>query len=85
MTLMPSSPGSKKGLSRLGRGGTKEYRDLVRKIEAAGGEVRKPTGKGHPKVYLGGRFIMTLCCTPSDHRSRKNELARLRRAGLEIS
>lgn len=62
---------------------TKECRDLIKKIEAAGGVVR--TGKNHPKVYVNGRYVTALCCTPSDYRSRKNELAILRRAGLEIT
>lgn len=82
MTQSMPSPGSRKGLA--GRGATKEYRKPVKQIEAAGAVVRRPTGKGHPKVYYQGRFILTLCNTPSDHRSRLNELSRLRQAGLDI-
>lgn len=71
MTQSVSSPGSRKGLA--GRGATKEYRRLVKQIEAAGAVVRRHHG----------RFILTLCNTPSDHRSRLNELSRLRQAGLD--
>ena len=81
-TLTPPSPGSKK--SAVGTRANKEYRVLVKAIKAAGGEVRKPTGTGHPKVYFRGQFVTTLCLTPSDRRARKNELAQLRRAGMNI-
>ena len=67
----------------IGRRASKEFRKLARQIEVAGGEVRHMP-RGHPKVYFEGRFVMTLCLTPSDHRSRKNELSRLRKAGLNI-
>lgn len=83
MTVTEPSPGSKKGQAGF-RGASKEYRKLVKSIEEAGGGVRRPTGRGHPKVYYQGRFLLTLCNTPSDYRSRRNELARLRQAGLDI-
>lgn len=82
-TVTPPSPGSKKG-RLLGRGTSKEFRSLVKQIEANGGQVRPPRGKGHPAVYYDGEFVTTICFTPSDSRSRKNELAGLRRAGMDI-
>lgn len=39
---------------------------------------------GHWKVYLDGEYIGGLASTPSDHRSTQNDIARLRRRGLNI-
>lgn len=62
------------------RAARKEIRPLIRRIVAAGAEVR-PGGK-HPKVYKDGRFICTLPATASDHRSLKNTEKQLERMGV---
>ena len=73
------------GTSARGRGVHKDLRDLLKRIEAAGGTVEPSRSKtGHWKVYLAGVFVGTLAGTPSDWRSMKNALAQLRRAGLDI-
>lgn len=59
----------------------KDLRKLLKALVEAGFEVRV-TKKGHHAVYLNGRWITTLSGTPSDHRSWKNALAALRRAGF---
>lgn len=67
--------------------GNKELRRLLDAIVAAGGEV-VPYGRsatGHWKVYLNGEMIGGLAGTPGDYRSRKNDIARLRRNGLNIT
>ena len=58
----------------------KELRPLIRRIIAAGGEIRH--GGKHPKVYKDGRYICTLPATASDHRSLKNTEKQLERAGV---
>lgn len=64
----------------------KEIRELLGQIEAAGGTVKPSCNKpGHFKVYLDGRFIGGISGTPSDYRSTKNEIARLRRRGLPLN
>ena len=60
-------------------------RELIKAITAVGGEVRPGGISGHVKVYLEGRFIGCLSGTPSDHRTTKNDSARLRRNGLNIT
>ncbi|QHB37398.1 hypothetical protein I5G58_gp096 [Mycobacterium phage BirdsNest] len=67
------------------RGTHKDVRELLRRIEEAGGEVRPSRSKtGHWKVYKAGVLIGSLAGTPSDWRGLKNALAQLRRAGLDI-
>lgn len=74
-----------KGTScRKSGGSSKECRALVKKIEAAGGEIVSTGKSGHLKVYLDTTFIGALAGTPSDHRTWKNDIARLRRNGLKI-
>ncbi|AHJ88387.1 hypothetical protein CG91_gp087 [Mycobacterium phage 39HC] len=84
MTVTPPQPGS--GKSRRCNG-HKDTRLLLEAVEAAGGEC-VPHGRtrpGHWKVYLGGKMIGGISGTPSDHRTRKNDIARLRRNGLNIT
>lgn len=57
--------------------------DLIRAAEEQGFEVRR-TKKGHWqfKPPDPNKQIVVLSGTPSDHRSERNALARLRRSGL---
>jgi len=74
------------GTSARHRARRKDTRRLLEAIEAAGGTAEQSPGQGgHWKVYLDGRYIGGLCCTPSDHRSMQNDIARLRRNGLRIT
>lgn len=57
--------------------------ELIRELQAQGFTTRT-TKRGHILVYApDGRMISTLPSTPSDHRSMKNAIATLRRAGFE--
>lgn len=60
----------------------KELRRLVKRLEAQGFACRV-TRNGHIVVSHNGRRVATLSGTPSDHRSWKNQLAALRRAGYQ--
>ncbi len=83
MTRQEPQPGSLK--SQI-KGARKGQRELIKAVTAAGGEVRPAGGiSGHVKVYLDGVFIGCLSGTPSDHRTTKNDIARLRRNGLNIT
>jgi len=74
------------GTSAKNRGANKEARRLLKAIEDAGGTVEPCRSRdGHWKVYLDGRYIGGLACTPTDHRSTQNDIARLRRNGLRIT
>ncbi|QPX62196.1 HicA-like toxin [Mycobacterium phage Indlovu] len=78
-------PGPVPGSSSRRRGKSKEVRKLLEAIEQAGGEVVPCRNRdGHWKVYLDGEYIGGLASTPSDHRSTQNDIARLRRRGLNI-
>lgn len=73
------------GTSSGNRAARKETRALLAAIEAAGGNVQPCRNRqGHWKVYLDGTYIGGVACTPSDHRSTQNDIARLRRNGLSI-
>ncbi|MFD7553588.1 hypothetical protein ACFV9E_03490 [Streptomyces sp. NPDC059835] len=61
---------------------SKEVKQLIKAIEKQGFRVR-PTTKGHYQVYKGDTFVTVLPGTPSDHRSLKNSLTYLRRAGFQ--
>lgn len=67
------------------RGTNKDQRRLIKAIKQAGGEVRPSGISGHVDVYLDGRRIGCLSGSPSDHRTTKNDIARLRRHGLAIT
>lgn len=60
----------------------KELRRLLKAAEAQGFTVER-TAKGHWLIRNAqGRAVATISGTPSDHRSWRNGLAALRRAGL---
>jgi predicted RNA binding protein YcfA (HicA-like mRNA interferase family) len=61
---------------------TKELRSLIRALEDQGFTVQR-TRRGHWLVRdAKGQAVATMAGTPSDHRSWRNSLARLKRAGL---
>lgn len=64
---------------------TPYIREMQRRIEEAGGEVRPSRRGGHYKIYFEGRLIASLPSTPSDWRSERNDIAQMRRAGLPIA
>ncbi|WGH20791.1 HicA-like toxin [Gordonia phage Commandaria] len=82
--MIPRTQPGSKNASRHLNGGNKYYNELARKIDRAGGEIRWPTGKGHPRVFFRGQFITTLAITSSDIRSNRNVLSRCRRAGMKV-
>jgi hypothetical protein len=57
--------------------------DVLRRVEKLGYEVRR-NGSGHVKVYDGDRLLVSMASTPSDHRSVRNTIATLRRAGIDV-
>lgn len=60
----------------------KQFRDLFRALDAQGFTYRR-TGTGHWQVRNpDGRVVTVMASTPSDHRSMRNSLADLRRAGF---
>jgi len=59
----------------------KDLKKLVAKLDAQG-FTTKVTRKGHITVYKGQEWITTMSGTPSDRRSGKNSLARLKNAGF---
>lgn len=60
-----------------------KMRDLIRELEAQGFTWRT-TARHHILVYSpDGNVVTTMPSTPSDHRSMKNCLSQLRRAGFE--
>ncbi|MEU5430798.1 hypothetical protein AB0H73_35070 [Streptomyces olivoreticuli] len=60
----------------------KEVRQLIKALEKQGFEVRQ-TKNNHYQVFKKGSFVTVLPGTPSDHRSLKNSMAYLRRAGFK--
>lgn len=86
MTLAEPSPGSKNSRSKRGLTGNPQYRELAAEIKAAGGEIRRSRGAGgHPRVFFKGQFVCSISNTTGDRRARANAVARMRRAGMEIS
>ncbi|MFH0246378.1 hypothetical protein ACGRHY_29055 [Streptomyces sp. HK10] len=61
---------------------SKEVKQLIKKLESQGFTV-EATRKGHYKVSRKGAFVTYLPGTPSDHRSLKNCLSYLKRAGYK--
>ncbi|CAL9676907.1 MULTISPECIES: hypothetical protein [Streptomyces] len=59
----------------------KEERDLAKRAEEQGFEVRR-TSKGHYMVTKDGERITTISGTSSDPRALKNAKAQLKRAGF---
>ena len=60
----------------------KDLRKLLQQLEAQGFEWKRQTN-GHIGIFRDGQRIETLASTPSDWRSRKNSIARLKRAGFD--
>lgn len=63
---------------------TKDIRKLCKELRAQGFEVRT-TRRGHLLVRRDGVVVAGIAGTPSDHRSVKNSIAQLRRAGFSYS
>lgn len=59
----------------------KDLRKIVKALREQGFEVER-TQRGHYEVRRDGRKVATFSGTPSDRRSWKNSLARVRRAGF---
>lgn len=59
----------------------KDLRKIVKALEEQGFEVAT-TSKGHLMVLRNGEVIATFSGTPSDWRSIRNSLSRLKRAGF---
>lgn len=59
----------------------KEIAEILAELDRQGFEVKRG-GSGHWKVYDAAHLVATLPSTPSDHRSLRNTLAVLRRAGF---
>lgn len=77
-------PGSRRSAGC--RASRKDTRRLLDATRSAGGVVEEHQGRnGHFKVYLDGQYIGGIAGTPSDSRSRQNDIARLRRGGLRIT
>lgn len=80
----PPIAGSKR--SNGTKSSDRDTRALMEAIVAAGGTLRPCRSRtGHYKVYLDGKMIGTIAGTPSEYRSRKNDIANLRRNGLQIT
>lgn len=62
----------------------KTIKSIKRILEQHGCTLVQTKRRAHFKVYRDGKLISTLSNTPSDPRSRLNEIARLRRAGIPI-
>lgn len=73
-------------MPRASGGPRKDTRELLNAIVAAGGTVEPCRNRtGHYKVFYRGRYIGGLAGTPGDWRGRANDIARLRRGGLNIT
>ncbi|AET09932.1 hypothetical protein GoPhGRU1p91 [Gordonia phage GRU1] len=78
-------PGSRKAMKDRGASlGNRETRKFMRRLIAAGGEIRASSGKGHPRLFYRGAFVASISLSPSDSRAEKNVLAKARRAGMSI-
>lgn len=60
---------------------SKEVRDLIRRAEEQGFQVKR-TRRGHYMIKKDGKPVTTVSGTPSDRDSLKNCLAQLKRAGF---
>ncbi|MGW1976668.1 hypothetical protein [Streptomyces sp. NPDC001889] len=61
---------------------SKEVRQMVKALEQQDFTVRQ-TKNNHYQVFKSGQFVTVLPGTPSDHRSLKNSMAYLKRAGFK--
>lgn len=59
----------------------KELRKLIQDLEAQGFKVRA-TSNGHHFITKDGQPVTTMSGTASDHRSHRNAIAQLKRAGF---
>ena len=60
--------------------------NIIEAVIAAGGVVEpSSTRTGHWKVYLDGESLGGIAGTPGDWRALRNDIARLRRGGLNIT
>lgn len=59
----------------------KDTRKVLKEAERQGFEVRT-SRTGHPMVYRDGQFVAQAASSTGDHRSIKNLIATLRRAGF---
>lgn len=59
----------------------KDIRKLCKELNNQGFEIRT-TRRGHLLIEREGIVVAGLAGTPSDHRSVKNSIAQLRRAGF---
>jgi DNA-binding HxlR family transcriptional regulator len=66
-------------------------RELVEAVRSQGADV-VPDGKSHWKVVRDGKAViasdgrpLTFASTPGDHRSKKNDRARVRRSGFKVA
>lgn len=60
-----------------------DHRDMLAAIERTGARV-EPTGGQHLKVYCPQGPVI-IAQSPSDHRSVRNAVTRLRRHGLDLA
>lgn len=62
-----------------------DMRKFVRKLKSLGLRVEQAPKNMHLRVYSdNNKCIGTLSSTPSDHRTWRNQIAQLRRAGVNI-
>jgi len=59
-----------------------EVRALLKELRKSGAVI--DSRHRHHKVFVKGRCVGVIPKTPSDHRSIKNNIAALRRAGILI-
>ncbi len=60
------------------------YRDAFRAARRAGWTITRGRGSSHLHWRSPGGQLVVTASTPSDWRGRRNDLARLRRAGLRV-
>lgn len=62
----------------------KEFKKLIQRLEADGHRIQY-TRKGHIMIlHRDGQGKVLLPGTPSDHRSKRNAIAELRRNGFNV-
>ena len=83
MIELPASGVYKRLPRGYNRSMNKDMKQLIRKVERQGGEVRI-SPRGHVLFNKDGRRVAVGAGTPSDSRSWKNLLADLRRAGFDV-
>lgn len=61
-----------------------DHKDILKLIDTTKGFQRELNGSGHYTVRRHGRRITTISKSPGDHRTAKNTISVLRRAGLPV-